>query len=80
MAVSLPRPMGLPAGLSAYLNLLVERIETELERMQATQATPYQVTNSTPTRVFDADGATIATTDDVLGTLIQDLQKKGVLR
>lgn len=80
MSVDLPRPIGLPPGLTTYLNQLVTRLEIEFERMQATQAVPYEVTNGTAARAFDASGTSLADTNNTLATLIQDLQKRGNLR
>lgn len=80
MAVNLPRPFGMQGGMVDYMNRLAEALEAELQRMQATQADPYVVTNGTATRTFDANGTSLAATNQVLATLIADLQKKGSLR
>ena len=39
----------------------------------------YTTSNVTTTRALDANGGAIATTDDVLATLIEDLKTLGVL-
>lgn len=43
------------------------------------QTAAYTTTNVTPDRSFDADTALIAETNDVLGTLIADLQAAGII-
>ena len=43
------------------------------------RAEPYRVSNVTPDRRLDADDATVDELADVVGTLIRDLQRSGVL-
>lgn len=39
----------------------------------------YTITNDVADRVFDADAAVIAETNDVLATLIRDLARAGII-
>lgn len=43
-------------------------------------ADAYSPSNVTTTRSFDADSTSVAELADVVGTLIQDMQKRGVKR
>lgn len=43
-------------------------------------ADAYAPSNITTTRSFDADSTSVAELADVVGTLIQDMQKRGVKR
>jgi hypothetical protein len=40
---------------------------------------PYTAVNVTPDRVFDADTVAVAELADIVGTLISDLQGKGII-
>jgi hypothetical protein len=55
-----------------------ERNCRQIEEMLTPQEV-YTLTNVTTDRALDADAAAVAETNDVLGTLITDLQDRGIL-
>jgi hypothetical protein len=83
MSVTLPTPPRLaewPPGLTEYLNLLVRQIE--LAFGQLATPTTYAVSNmdaAHTVRTIDPTAAALATTTNVLATLIRDLQNAGKL-
>ena len=46
-------------------------------RFSTARKTTFAITNLTTDRTYDADAAAVAETNDVLGTLIEDLGLKG---
>ena len=63
----------------SQINSTLRAIEQRIEQLERVKSTGWVLSNVTTTKTFDANGATIATTDDVLGTLIQELINAGVL-
>jgi hypothetical protein len=61
------------------MNSILRAVEQRLQSLEQVKSLGWTLSNVTTTKTFDADGATIATTDDVLGTLIQELIDAGVL-
>jgi len=74
---------GLPAAgdirsLVAVLTPIIEEHGFAINEI-IKDSVAYTVTNAVVDRSFDADATTLDEVADVLGTLIQDLQAKGVL-
>jgi hypothetical protein len=61
------------------MNSILRAVEQRLQSLEQVKSTGWVLTNVTTDKTFDANGATIAVTDDVLGTLIQELINAGVL-
>jgi hypothetical protein len=68
--MSLPRPTS-AANLIPAISQLIDQLEQS--------GGSYTPTNVTTDRAFDADTVTVAELADVVGTLIADLKKKGLL-
>lgn len=67
--------------LVRVLNAMVRTLEIRLSTLeQPANEVAYTSSNVTASRSFDADAATVAELADVVGTLIQDLQKAGDVR
>lgn len=54
-------------------------LERRVNRLESRQRESYETANVTPTRSFDADTVTLEQLADVLGTLIEDLRRKGTI-
>lgn len=61
------------------MNSILRAVEQRLQSLEQVKSTGWVLSNVTTDKTFDANGATIAVTDDVLGTLIQELINAGVL-
>ncbi len=70
---------------SAYFEDYLFRLRTDLQALNSAvdaliaSTTAYTPTNVTDTRSYDADSTSTAELADVLGTLIADLQAKGII-
>lgn len=58
---------------------LIGEIQRELDRLSTPISGGYTVTNATEDRAYDADTVAVAELADVVATLIDDLQTKGVI-
>jgi hypothetical protein len=76
-------PLPIQDAPAAYdqetMNSILRAVEQRLQSLEQVKSTGWVLSNVTTDKTFDANGATIAVTDDVLGTLIQELIDAGVL-
>jgi hypothetical protein len=68
-----------PSGTSATVAARLTAIVARLDEIQPVAPDSYSVTNTSTDRVIDGSSTTIAEILNVLGTLITDLQARGVV-
>lgn len=79
-APMLPRLRHIDPDVQRWADALVNALSVELASLRTAQGqTAYTLTSVTPSRSLTPTTATTAQTAQVLGTVIQDLQKKGAL-
>lgn len=69
-----------PAPIQYLMAAVRELAEASHDQITEEIADAYTVTNLTETRSLDCDTATLAQLCDVVGTLINDMKKRGVKR
>lgn len=79
------RPLSEPGALADYMKRVadyLDRLVLKIQMMDSgmAQKLPYTLSNITESRTFDATGATLAQTQQVLGTVILDLKAASILR
>jgi len=87
-----PDPIRFPnlnqdTNIREYVRAFIQNLEehfdlvkTDLDSLNTPAPNAYTPTNVTLDRSYDADVTTLAEVADVLGTLITDLQAKGILK
>lgn len=68
-----------PSGASATVVARLDAIGARLDEIQPAAPSTYSVTNTSTDRAIDGSSTTIAEMLNVLGTLIADLQARGVI-
>lgn len=71
-------PPSSPVEVLEWAGKLIRALE-QRDRQGENPAGTYVPSNVTTDRTFDADSTTLSEVADILGTLIEDLQKKGIL-
>lgn len=63
-----------------HFDRVLSALNDRLSRLERPVPDNFTATNVTPDRTYNADSTSTAELADVLGTLISDLQRKGVLK
>lgn len=81
-----PRPANFPS-LAAWAEALCNHIDATLQQLESLSQIrdipskmPYTVSNVTASRTFDATAATLAETRQFVGTLVEDLVTKRIVK